>query len=130
MSAASVVAAPSAWKRATRSGGLVVGLVLAVTMVLIAVAAPWIAPYDPNEQNVLLSSSRLRAPVRDRCVRPRRAVAGDLRGPHLAFVARSRRSPASDRHDHRRRLGLPGGTIDRLITAAPTPLSFPQLIMG
>ena len=48
------VTAPSAWKRATRSGGLAVGLVLAVAMVAIAIAAPWIAPFDPNDQDVLL----------------------------------------------------------------------------
>jgi len=49
-----VVAAPSAWQRATRSGGLAIGLVLALAMVAIALAAPWLAPYDPNAQDVLL----------------------------------------------------------------------------
>ena len=54
MSTAATATAPSAWKRATRSSGLAVGLVLAVTMVVIAIAAPWIAPFDPNDQDVLL----------------------------------------------------------------------------
>ena len=49
-----VVAAPSAWQRATRSGGLAIGLALALAMVLVALAAPWLAPYDPNAQDVLL----------------------------------------------------------------------------
>ena len=42
--APAVIAAPSAWKRATRSGGLAVGVVLVVAMVLVALLAPWIAP--------------------------------------------------------------------------------------
>ena len=52
---ASVVsAAPSAWKRAIRSGGLVVGVALVVAMVLIALFAPWVAPYDPDAQDVVM----------------------------------------------------------------------------
>jgi peptide/nickel transport system permease protein len=49
-----VVGAPTAWQRATRSGGLAVGLVLALAMVAMALAAPWLAPYDPNAQDVQL----------------------------------------------------------------------------
>ena len=48
------IAAPSAWKRATRSGGLVIGIVLVIAMVLIAICAPWIAPFDPDDQDVLM----------------------------------------------------------------------------
>ena len=134
MSGAGVVTAPSAWKRATRSGGLVVGLVLAVTMVLIAIAAPWIAPYDPNEQNVLM---KLEAPsaehlfgtdafgrdVLSRVIFGARislfvgafaTLAGVLIGTIIGVVS-----------------GYLGGTVDRLITAATDVLlSFPQLIMG
>ena len=134
MSAATVVAAPSAWKRATRSGGLVIGLVLAVTMVLIAIAAPWIAPYDPNEQNVLLKleppsaehwfgTDAFGRDVLSRVIFGARislfvgafaTLAGVLIGTIIGVVS-----------------GYLGGTVDRLITAATDVLlSFPQLIMG
>jgi len=134
MSAAAVVAAPSAWKRATRSGGLVVGLVLAVAMVLIAIAAPWIAPYDPNEQNVLLKleppsaehlfgTDAFGRDVLSRVIFGARislfvgafaTLAGVLIGTIIGVVS-----------------GYLGGTVDRLITAATDVLlSFPQLIMG
>ena len=134
MSAATVVAAPSAWKRATRSGGLVIGLVLAVTMVLIAIAAPWIAPYDPNEQNVLMKleppsaehwfgTDAFGRDVLSRVIFGARislfvgafaTLAGVLIGTVIGVVS-----------------GYLGGTVDRLITAATDVLlSFPQLIMG
>ena len=134
MSGAIVVAAPSAWKRATRSGGLVVGLVIAVTTVLIAIAAPWIAPYDPNEQNVLLKleppsaehlfgTDAFGRDVLSRVIYGARislfvgafaTLAGVLIGTIIGVVS-----------------GYLGGTIDRLITAATDVLlSFPQLIMG
>jgi len=134
MSAATVVAAPSAWKRATRSGGLVIGLVLAVTMVLIAIAAPWIAPYDPNEQNVLMKleppsaehwfgTDAFGRDVLSRVIFGARislfvgafaTLAGVLIGTIIGVVS-----------------GYLGGTVDRLISAATDVLlSFPQLIMG
>ena len=134
MSAATVVAAPSAWKRATRSGGLVIGLVLAVTMVLIAIAAPWIAPYDPNEQNVLMKleppsaehwfgTDAFGRDVLSRVIFGARislfvgafaTLAGVLIGTVIGVVS-----------------GYLGGTVDRLISAATDVLlSFPQLIMG
>ena len=134
MSAATVVAAPSAWKRATRSGGLVIGLVLAVTMVLIAIAAPWIAPYDPNEQNVLMKleppsaehwfgTDAFGRDVLSRVIFGARislfvgafaTIAGVVIGTVIGVVS-----------------GYLGGIIDRLITAlTDVLLSFPQLIMG
>ena len=134
MSAATVVAAPSAWKRATRSGGLVIGLVLAVTMVLIAIAAPWIAPYDPNEQNVLMKleppsaehwfgTDAFGRDVLSRVIFGARislfvgafaTLTGVLIGTIIGVVS-----------------GYLGGTVDRLISAATDVLlSFPQLIMG
>ena len=50
-----VVSAPSNafMGRATRSGALMIGLVLVALMLLLAVLAPWIAPHDPNEQNII-----------------------------------------------------------------------------
>ena len=134
MITAGVVAAPTAWKRATRSGGLVVGLVLAVAMVLIAIAAPWLAPFDPNEQNVLLKleppsaahwfgTDAFGRDVLSRVIFGARislfvgafaTLAGVLIGTIIGVVS-----------------GYLGGTVDRLITAATDVLlSFPQLIMG
>jgi peptide/nickel transport system permease protein len=134
LSATVVIAPPSAWQRATRSGGLVVGLVLALTMVAIAIAAPWIAPFDPNEQNVLL---KLEPPsaghlfgtdvfgrdVLSRVIFGARislfvgafaTLVGVLAGTIIGVVS-----------------GYFGGLVDRLITAATdVMLSFPQLIMG
>ena len=134
MSAAVAIAPPSAWKRATRSGGLVVGLALAVTMVLIALAAPWIAPFDPNDQNVLLKleppsgehlfgTDAFGRDVLSRVIYGARislfvgafaTLAGIVIGTIVGVVS-----------------GYFGGLVDRLITAATDVLlSFPQLIMG
>ncbi len=134
MSTAVSVAAPSAWKRATRSGGLAVGLVLAVAMVVIAIAAPWIAPYDPNEQDVLLKleppsaahlfgTDAFGRDVLSRVIYGARislfvgafaTLAGVVIGTIIGVVS-----------------GYLGGVVDRLITAATDVLlSFPQLIMG
>ena len=129
-----VVAAPSAWQRATRSGGLAIGLVLALAMVLVALAAPWLAPYDPNAQDVLL---KLQPPsaahpfgtddfgrdVLSRVIYGSRislfvgaiaTLAGVLAGTLIGVVS-----------------GYFGGLVDRTITAlTDVLLSFPQLIMG
>jgi peptide/nickel transport system permease protein len=43
----------SAWRRLMRRKGAVVGLVVVVAFIVIAVAAPWIAPYDPIATNFL-----------------------------------------------------------------------------
>jgi peptide/nickel transport system permease protein len=128
------IAAPSAWKRATRSGGLVIGLVLALSMVAIAIAAPWLAPFDPNEQNVLLKLDPPTAEhlfgtdvfgrdVLSRVIFGARislfvgafaTLVGVLIGTIIGVVS-----------------GYFGGLVDRLITAATDVLlSFPQLIMG
>jgi peptide/nickel transport system permease protein len=134
MTAAVVVAAPSAWKRATRSGGLVVGLALAVTMVVIALAAPWIAPFDPNDQDVLLKleppsaahlfgTDAFGRDVLSRVIYGARislfvgafaTLVGIVIGTIVGVVS-----------------GYFGGFVDRLITSATDVLlSFPQLIMG
>jgi len=129
-----VVTAPSAWKRATRSGALAVGLALAVTMVIIAIAAPWIAPFDPNDQDVLLKleppsaahwfgTDAFGRDVLSRVIFGARislfvgafaTLAGVVIGTVIGVVS-----------------GYLGGVVDRLITAATDVLlSFPQLIMG
>jgi len=129
-----VVAAPSAWQRATRSGGLAIGLVLALAMVAMALAAPWLAPYDPNAQDVLLKLEPPSAAhpfgtddfgrdVLSRVIYGARislfvgaiaTLAGVLAGTIIGVVS-----------------GYFGGLIDRTITAlTDVLLSFPQLIMG
>jgi len=131
---AAAVAAPAAWKRATRSGGLVIGLVLAVAMVIMALAAPWLAPFDPNDQDVLLKleppsaahwfgTDAFGRDVLSRVIYGARislfvgafaTLAGVLVGTVIGVVS-----------------GYFGGFVDRLITAATDVLlSFPQLIMG
>ena len=135
MSGAAVVqAAPSAWKRATRSGGLAVGLFMVLAMLAIAIFAPWVAPYDPNDQNVLLNmadpslehpfgNDQFGRDVLSRVIWGARVslfvgfiatLAGVIVGVVVGVIS-----------------GYYGGTIDRLITAATDVLlSFPQLIMG
>jgi peptide/nickel transport system permease protein len=134
MNSGVVVGAPSAWQRATRSGGLVIGLALALTMVAIAIAAPWIAPYDPNDQDVLLKleppsaahlfgTDAFGRDVLSRVIYGARislfvgafaTLAGVVIGTIIGVVS-----------------GYLGGLVDRLITAATDVLlSFPQLIMG
>jgi peptide/nickel transport system permease protein len=129
-----VVAAPSAWQRATRSGGLTIGLVLALAMVAMALAAPWLAPYDPNAQDVLLKLEPPSAAhpfgtddfgrdVLSRVIYGARislfvgaiaTLAGVLAGTIIGVVS-----------------GYFGGFVDRVITAlTDVLLSFPQLIMG
>jgi peptide/nickel transport system permease protein len=134
LTAAVVAAPPSAWQRASRSGGLVIGLAIALAMVAIAIAAPWIVPFDPNEQNVLLKleppsvahlfgTDEFGRDVLSRVIFGARislfigafaTFAGVLIGTVIGVVS-----------------GYFGGLVDRLITAATDVLlSFPQLIMG
>ena len=129
-----VVAAPSAWRRATRSGGLAIGLVLALAMVLMALVAPWIAPFDPNAQDVLLKleppsaahpfgTDAFGRDVLSRVIYGARislfvgaiaTLAGVVAGTIIGVVS-----------------GYFGGLVDRVITAlTDVLLSFPQLIMG
>ncbi|HEX5868565.1 MAG TPA: ABC transporter permease [Beijerinckiaceae bacterium] len=129
-----VIGAPSAWQRATRSGGLAVGVVLVVAMVLVALLAPWISPYDPDEQNVLMKleppsweylfgTDAFGRDVLSRVIWGARVslfvgsvatLAGILIGTVIGIIS-----------------GYYGGIVDKLITAATDILlSFPQLIMG
>lgn len=50
---------PRAWRFARRHPVLVAGAALLATMVLLALLAPWLAPHDPTEMNVL---ARLKPP--------------------------------------------------------------------
>ena len=56
MSAVPEAAAPRSnafFGRATRSGALVIGLILVASMIAAALLAPWLSPHDPNEQNIV-----------------------------------------------------------------------------
>ena len=128
------VTAPSAWRRATRSGGLAIGLVLVAAMVLVAVLAPWISPFDPDEQDVIMKleppaaghwfgTDAFGRDVLSRVIWGSRVslfvgsvatLAGILIGTVVGIVS-----------------GYYGGLVDKLITAlTDILLSFPQLIMG
>ncbi|WP_279357813.1 ABC transporter permease [Methylobacterium indicum] len=134
MSAVAVSAAPSAWRRATRSPGLMIGAVTVVAVVALAILAPWIAPYDPNEQDPVAALMGPSAEhwfgtdffgrdVLSRVIWGARislsvgfvaTIIGVVVGTVIGVVA-----------------GYYGGWTDRLITAATDVLlSFPQLIMG
>ncbi|UHC14283.1 ABC transporter permease [Methylobacterium currus] len=134
MSAAAASAAPSAWRRATRSPGLMIGAVTVLSVILLAILAPWIAPYDPNEQDPVAALMGPSAEhwfgtdffgrdVLSRVIWGARislsvgflaTAIGVVVGTVIGVVA-----------------GYFGGWTDRLITAATDVLlSFPQLIMG
>ncbi|TGD92524.1 ABC transporter permease [Methylobacterium nonmethylotrophicum] len=134
MSAATASAAPSAWRRATRSPGLVIGLAMVLTVVALAILAPWIAPHDPNEQDPVAALTGPSAEhwfgtdffgrdVLSRVIWGARislsvgflaTAIGVVVGTAIGVLA-----------------GYFGGWTDRLITAATDVLlSFPQLIMG
>ena len=136
MSAASpaLTGGPTAWQRARRSPGLALGLAAVLVVVAAAAFAPWIAPYDPDEQNVLAPLAPPSAEylfgtdffgrdVLSRVIWGARisltvgflsTAAGVVTGTAIGIVA-----------------GYLGGWLDRLIMAATDVLlSFPQLIMG
>ncbi|AWN45946.1 ABC transporter permease [Methylobacterium terrae] len=134
MSASAASAAPSAWRRATRSPGLVIGTATVIAVVALAILAPWIAPYDPNEQDPVAALMGPSAEhwfgtdffgrdVLSRVIWGARislsvgflaTAIGVVVGTVIGVVA-----------------GYYGGWIDRFITAATdVMLSFPQLIMG
>jgi peptide/nickel transport system permease protein len=133
-STAVVIAAPSAWRRATRSGGLAIGLVLVAVIALLALLAPWISPHDPDAQDVLMKleppsaehwfgTDEFGRDVLSRVIWGARVslfvgtvatLAGVLVGTVIGIIS-----------------GYYGGIVDKLITAATDVLlSFPQLIMG
>ncbi|SFV16127.1 peptide/nickel transport system permease protein [Methylobacterium sp. 174MFSha1.1] len=134
MSASAASAAPSAWRRATRSPGLMIGAVTVLAVIVLAILAPWIAPYDPNEQDPVAALMGPSAEhwfgtdffgrdVLSRVIWGARislsvgflaTLIGVVVGTVIGVVA-----------------GYFGGWTDRLITAATDVLlSFPQLIMG
>jgi peptide/nickel transport system permease protein len=134
MTAAASSAAPSAWRRATRSPGLMIGAVTVLAVIVLAILAPWIAPYDPNEQDPVAALMGPSAEhwfgtdffgrdVLSRVIWGARislsvgflaTAIGVVVGTVIGVVA-----------------GYFGGWTDRLITAATDVLlSFPQLIMG
>ncbi|MBT9289796.1 ABC transporter permease [Prosthecodimorpha staleyi] len=135
-SPAPTAAAPrsSAFARATRSGGLALGVLIVVASIAAAVAAPWIAPFDPNAQDVLLvlsppdglhplGTDAFGRDVLSRILWGARislyvgfvaTLAGVVIGTVIGVVS-----------------GYYGGVVDRLVVAATDVLlSFPQLIMG
>jgi len=128
------LAAPSAWSRATRSGGLIIGLVLVVALIAVAMLAPWVAPYDPDAQDVInrlgdpsaahwFGTDEFGRDVLSRVIWGARislfvgfvaTMAGVVIGTVIGIVS-----------------GYYGGWVDRVITACTDVLlSFPQLIMG
>ena len=48
--AATVTPRVSTWTRARKNVGIIVGSLICLTLVMAAVLAPWIAPFDPNKQ--------------------------------------------------------------------------------
>ncbi|MCE1235869.1 MAG: ABC transporter permease [Hyphomicrobiales bacterium] len=124
----------TAARRAMRTPGLLLGVVLTVAMIAAALAAPWIAPFDPNEQDVLailaapdathlLGADAFGRDVLSRILWGARislyvgflsTLAGVVAGTTVGVVA-----------------GYYGGLVDRIVVAATDVLlSFPQLIMG
>jgi peptide/nickel transport system permease protein len=120
--------------RAFRSPGLAVGLLIVVVMVVAAITAPWLAPQDPDAQDVLavllppdtehlFGTDAFGRDVLSRILWGSRisltvgflsTIVGVAIGTAIGIVA-----------------GYYGGLTDRLVVAATDVLlSFPQLIMG
>jgi peptide/nickel transport system permease protein len=123
-----------ALRRLLRSVGLWIGLVVVVVMVVTALAAPWLAPYDPNEQNVVAALQPPSAEYwfgtdfygRDVLSRiiwgARVSLTVGVVATLIGVAAGTAIGLAS---------GYLGGWFDRVVTAATDVLlSFPQLIMG
>ena len=140
MSGAALPAVPAASRssaflgRATRSGALVVGLVLVAIAIAAALLAPWIAPHDPNEQSIVdklagpdathwLGTDTFGRDVLSRILWGARisltigflsTAIGVVVGVAIGIVS-----------------GYFGGAVDRWISGANDVLmSFPQIIMG
>ena len=134
MSGAASPFSRSLLSRARRSGGLLIGLVLVVALIGIALAAPWLAPFDPNDQDPILvlappdgahlfGTDAFGRDVLSRVLWGARislyvgfvaTLVGVVIGTGIGVVS-----------------GYFGGLVDRLVMAATDVLlSFPQLIMG
>jgi peptide/nickel transport system permease protein len=131
---AAVPARVSTWTRARSNPSILIGLVICITLVVMAVFAPWVAPFDPNKQ---MLGPQLADPsakhwfgldsfgrdVFSRIVWGARislwvgvvaTLAAMLVGTIIGIIA-----------------GYFGGTLDRVITmCTDVLLSFPQLVMG
>jgi peptide/nickel transport system permease protein len=132
--AASPDARRSALGRAMRSGGLLFGFALVLAIVIVAIAAPWISPFDPNAQDALLVLSApdpthwfgTDAFGRDVLARvlwgSRISLSVGFAATFVGVVVGTGVGVVS---------GYFGGLVDRLLVAAnDVLLSFPQLIMG
>lgn len=123
-----------AFARATRSGGLILGIVVVIVMIAAAIAAPWIAPFGPDDQDVLLvlaepstthwfGTDAFGRDVLSRVLWGSRislyvgfvaTLLGVVVGTVIGLVS-----------------GYYGGIVDRIVVAiTDVLLSFPQLIMG
>ena len=132
---ASAAARPALLGRLLSNASALIGLVFCVIVLAGALLAPWIAPHDPIDQDILnrLAPPSLRLPARHRHLRARRALAHPVGRAHLA-----RRRGGVDR---RRRSwwaaaigmvsGYVGGRSDLFVMQVmDVLLSFPSLILG
>lgn len=124
----------SAWRRAVRSGGLILGLVIVLGMIAVALAAPLLAPYDPDAQDVL---TFLNGPSREHLFGTdafgrdllSRIIYGARISLFVGFIATLAGVAIGTVIGVA--AGYFGGWVDRAITAlTDILLSFPQLIMG
>lgn len=124
----------STWSRIRTSPAVLAGVAICFTLIVLAVLAPWIAPYDPNRQGLgtqladpsgahWLGLDSFGRDVLSRIIWGARislwvgvvaTLAAMLVGSTIGIIA-----------------GYFGGTIDRVITMlTDILLSFPQLVMG
>lgn len=124
----------SAWTRARSNPAIIIGSLILLTLIVMAVFAPWLAPFDPNKQTLgpqladpsakhWMGLDSFGRDVFSRIVWGARislwvgvvaTLAAMVIGTAIGIVA-----------------GYFGGTIDRVITMlTDILLSFPQLVMG
>ena len=124
----------SAWNRAKRSPGIILGSIICAVLVAMAVFAPWVAPFDPNKQMIgpqladpsfthWMGTDSFGRDVFSRIVWGARiSLWVGVLATAIAMVAGTVIGIIA---------GYFGGPIDRAITMiTDVLLSFPQLVMG
>ncbi|MBL8589832.1 MAG: ABC transporter permease [Methylobacteriaceae bacterium] len=120
--------------RATRSPALMIGVILVAICIVMALFAPWLAPYDPDEQDVI---NKLAGPSREHWLGTdsfgrdtlSRIIWGARVSLFVGFVATLAGVVVGAAVGVVS--GYFGGWVDRVISGANDVLmSFPQIIMG
>ena len=98
----------SAWRRLRRNPVFLVGLAITVTFVVLAIIAPWLAPYDPAARPLLDDIRPQSNPVPG--PEPGHPLGGDDKGRDLLS-----RLLVGSQQKRARNLGLMGALVTRIL---------------